>query len=188
MILLDEIEKAHPDVLNILLQILDDGKITDSHGRTVDFANTIIVMTTNAGSSVGSARAGFGSESESLAEAKTEKSLSEFLRPEFINRIDEIITFRALEEEDFTEIASIMLGELRDVLSERDIRFSFTEEAAKLIAKNSYSRKYGARHLRRYIRAEVEDKLAEQIISGYDKNYSVAVLSVRDSSLAFDLL
>ena len=188
VILLDEIEKAHPDVLNILLQILDDGKITDSHGRTVDFANTIIVMTTNAGSSVGSARAGFGSESESLAEAKTEKSLSEFLRPEFINRIDEIITFRALEEEDFTEIASIMLGELRDVLSERDIRFSFTEEAAKLIAKNSYSRKYGARHLRRYIRAEVEDKLAEQIISGYDKNYSVAVLSVRDSSLAFDLL
>ncbi len=188
VVLLDEIEKAHPVVLNILLQILDDGKITDSHGRVVDFSNTIIVMTTNAGSSVGSARAGFGGETVSLAEAKTEKSLSEFLRPEFINRIDEIITFRALEESDFTAIASIMLRELADALAERDVKFTFTKAAAALIAKNSYSRKYGARNLRRYIRTEVEDKLAEKIIADYEKKISMAALSVRDGSLAFDLL
>ena len=188
VVLLDEIEKAHPDVLNILLQILDDGKITDSHGRSVDFSNTIIVMTTNAGSSVGSARAGFGGETETLAEARTEKSLSEFLRPEFINRIDEIITFRSLEEEDFAAIASIMLGELRDALAEKDISFTFTRQAAALIAKNSYSRKYGARNLRRYIRTEVEDKLAAEIIKGYDKNITMAAVSVRDGALAFDLL
>ncbi len=189
VVLLDEIEKAHPDVLNILLQILDDGKITDSHGRVVDFSNTILVMTTNAGSSVGSARAGFGgAENASLAENKTEKSLSEFLRPEFINRIDEIITFRALEQTDFARIAAIMLGELRDALAERDMKFTWTEEAAALIAKNSYSRKYGARNLRRYIQTEVEDKLAAEIISKYDAPLSVAALTVRDGSLAFDLV
>ncbi len=189
VILLDEIEKAHPDVLNILLQILDDGKITDSHGRVVDFSNTILVMTTNAGSSVGSARAGFGgTEDASLAENKTEKSLSEFLRPEFINRIDEIITFRALEEEDFARIAAIMLGELRDALAERNMKFTWTDEAAALIAKNSYSRKYGARNLRRYIQTEVEDKLAAEIISSYDKALSIAALTVRDGALAFELV
>ena len=188
VVLLDEIEKAHPDVLNILLQSLDDGKITDSHGRVVDFSNTILVMTTNAGSSVGSARAGFGSEGASLAENKTEKSLSEFLRPEFINRIDEIITFRPLEIEDFTHIAAIMLGELRDALAERDIKFSWTDEAVALIAKNSYSRKYGARNLRRYIQTEVEDKLAGEIIARYDRQPSLAALSVNDDALTFDLL
>lgn len=189
VVLLDEIEKAHPDVLNILLQILDDGKITDSHGRVVDFSNTILVMTTNAGSSVGSARAGFGgADNASLAENKTEKSLSEFLRPEFINRIDEIVTFRALEEEDFAHIACIMLGELRDALAERNLKFTWTDEAAKLIAKNSYSRKYGARNLRRYIQTQVEDKLASEIISSYDKPLSAAALTVRDDSLAFELL
>ena len=188
VVLLDEIEKAHPDVLNILLQILDDGKITDSHGRVVDFSNTILVMTTNAGSSVGSARAGFGMEGASLAENKTEKSLSEFLRPEFINRIDEIITFRPLEEDDFARIAAIMLGELRDALAERDIKFSWTDEAAALIAKNSYSRKYGARNLRRYIQTEVEDKLASEIITNYDKQLSLAALGVSDGKLTFDLL
>ena len=189
VVLLDEIEKAHPDVLNILLQILDDGKITDSHGRVVDFSNTILVMTTNAGSSVGSARAGFGGgENASLAENKTEKSLSEFLRPEFINRIDEIITFRALEEDDFARIAAIMLGELRDALAERDMEFTWTDEAAALIAKKSYSRKYGARNLRRYIQTEVEDKLASEIIKSYDKSLSFAALTVRDGALAFDLV
>ncbi len=187
VVLFDEIEKAHPDVLNILLQILDDGKITDSHGRVVDFSNTILVMTTNAGSSVGSAKAGFGTEGTSLEEDKTEKSLLEFLRPEFINRIDEIVTFRALETEDFARIASIMLGELRDALAERDMKFAWTDEAAELIAKRSYSRKYGARNLRRYIQTEVEDKLAEQIIKSYDNRLTMAALSVREGELAFDL-
>ncbi len=189
VVLLDEIEKAHPDVLNILLQILDDGKITDSHGRVVDFSNTILVMTTNAGSSVGSARAGFGGlESATLAENKTEKSLSEFLRPEFINRIDEIITFRPLEKEDFARIAAIMLGELRDALAERDLKFAWTDSAAQLIAEKSYSRKYGARNLRRYIQTEVEDKLASEIISNYDKNLIAASLDARDGELVFDLI
>ena len=189
VVLLDEIEKAHPDVLNILLQILDDGKITDSHGRVVDFSNTILVMTTNAGSSVGSARAGFGgSESATLAENKTEKSLSEFLRPEFINRIDEIITFRPLEKEDFARIAAIMLGELRDALAERDLKFAWTDAAAELIAEKSYSRKYGARNLRRYIQTEVEDKLASEIISRYDNNLIAASLDARDGVLVFDLI
>ncbi len=187
VVLLDEIEKAHPDVLNILLQILDDGKITDSHGRVVDFSNTILVMTTNAGASVGSARAGFGAEGASLEENKTEKSLLEFLRPEFINRIDEIVTFRALEVEDFARIAHIMLSELRAALSERDMKFAWTDEAAKLIAERSYSRKYGARNLRRYIQTEVEDKLAEMIIKSYDNRLAMAALSVRDGELAFDL-
>ncbi len=187
VVLLDEIEKAHPDVLNILLQILDDGKITDSHGRVVDFSNTILVMTTNAGSSVGSAKAGFGTENRSLAEDKTEKSLSEFLRPEFINRIDEIVTFRPLEVEDFARIADIMLGELRDALSERDMKFAWSKEAAKLIAEKSYSRKYGARNLRRYIQTQVEDKLAGEIIKNYEKRLTMAALSVRDDALAFDL-
>ncbi len=188
VVLFDEIEKAHPDVLNILLQILDDGKITDSHSRVVDFSNTILVMTTNAGSSVGSSKAGFGIEGASLAEGKTEKSLSEFLRPEFINRIDEIITFRSLEVEDFTRIASIMLDELKAALSEKDMKFSYTDEAAELIAKSSYSRKYGARNLRRYIQTEVEDKLASEIIANYEKRLSLAALSVRNGTLAFDLV
>ncbi len=187
VVLLDEIEKAHPDVLNILLQILDDGKITDSHGRVVDFANTIIVMTTNAGSSVGSAKAGFGGEGSSLSEDKTEKSLSEFLRPEFINRVDEIITFRPLDESDFAKIAAIMLTELRDALCEKGIKFAWTDEAAAHIASKSYSRKYGARNLRRFIQTEVEDKLAGEIISRYDNLPTMAALSVRDGGLVFDL-
>ncbi len=186
VVLLDEIEKAHPDVLNILLQILDDGKITDSHGRVVDFSNTILVMTTNAGSSVGSSRAGFGSENSSLLEDKTEKSLSEFLRPEFINRIDEIITFRALEEKDFTEIAAIMLNQLKDTLAENGIAFKWTDAAARFIASKSYSRKYGARNMRRFIQTEVEDKLAEKIISNYQNKFTMTALSIRDGALAFD--
>ena len=188
VVLFDEIEKAHPDVLNVLLQILDDGKVTDSHGRVVDFSNTILVMTTNAGSSVGSARAGFGGEGESLAENKTEKSLSEFLRPEFLNRIDEIITFRALEKEDCARIAGIMLGELRDALAEKEIAFRWTDEAAALIAEKSYSRKYGARNLRRHIQNEVEDKLASEIISRYESGITGAALTVKDGALAIDVI
>ncbi|MBE6612852.1 MAG: ATP-dependent Clp protease ATP-binding subunit, partial [Ruminococcaceae bacterium] len=188
VVLFDEIEKAHSDVLNVLLQILDDGHITDSHGRVVDFSNTILVMTTNAGASVGSARAGFGGEGPTMQENRTEKSLSEFLRPEFLNRIDEIITFRALDVADCAKIAAIMLSELRDALSEKDIRLTWTEEAAALIAEKAYSRKYGARNLRRYIQTEVEDQLASEIIARYEGGITGAALSVRDGALAIDIL
>ncbi len=188
VVLFDEIEKAHPDVLNVLLQILDDGKVTDSHGRVVDFSNCVLVMTTNAGSSVGTAKAGFGGEGASLAENRTEKSLSEFLRPEFLNRVDEIITFRALEVADCTRIAAIMLGELRDALAEKEIKFLWTDEAAALIAEKSYSRKYGARNLRRHIQTEVEDKLASAIIANYEGGITAASLSVKDGALVIDVV
>ena len=129
VVLFDEIEKAHPDVMNILLQILDDGKVTDSHGKEVDFTNCIIVMTTNAGSGGNTSNtAGFGASDKTIAENRTEKALSEFLRPEFMNRVDEIITFRSLDRDDFVKIASIMINDLRKTLSERNISVSCSDE------------------------------------------------------------
>ncbi len=183
VVLFDEIEKAHPDVLNILLQILDDGRITDAHGKTVNFENTVIVMTTNAGSEGGSAVVGFSSDGSSSASDRTEKALSSFLRPEFINRVDEIITFRSLDREDFSKIASIMLGQLAEALSEKNIEFTFTKNAAAYIAEKSFSEKYGARNMRRYIQKNVEDKLAELIISDYSRNYTSAKLYVENGEL-----
>ena len=188
VILFDEIEKAHPDVLNILLQILDDGRITDSHGKVVSFENTVIVMTTNAGSDNSSNAAGFSSDREEAGRKKTEKALESFLRPEFINRVDEIITFRSLDEKDFAAIAGIMLGELAEVLRDKDINLSYTEEAAALIAEKSYSRKFGARNMRRYIQKNVEDKLAELIIADYERDITQARISVRDGELAIDCM
>ncbi len=173
IVLFDEIEKAHPDVLNILLQILDDGRITDARGKTVNFENTVIVMTTNAGSDRTAATAGFlFGEDETGADAKTQKALESFLRPEFINRVDEIITFRSLDESDFARIAAIMLDELKLALAEKNIKLSYTDAAIALIANKSYSRKFGARNMRRYIQKEVEDRLAEKIIADYRKFYS----------------
>ena len=163
VVLFDEIEKAHPDVLNILLQILDDGKVTDSHGKEVKFDNCVIVMTTNAGSSGGMNTAGFGMKSEQIAEAKTEKALAEFLRPEFINRVDEIITFRPLDKSDFEHIAAIMLGDTKKALSERGIDLMWTPAVEKYIAEKSFSEKYGARNMRRFISREIEDAAAEKI-------------------------
>ena len=142
-------------------------------------------MTTNAGATLTSSQAGFGSTSHEVAKDKTEKALSSFLRPEFINRIDEIITFRSLEEEDFVEIAKIMLNDMKVALGERSIRFTFTDEACKLIAKESYSKKFGARNMRRYIRSHVEDALAEKIISDYKSEISIASLSVNDENKLF---
>ena len=188
VILFDEIEKAHPDVLNILLQILDDGRITDSHGKVVSFENTVIVMTTNAGSDNSSNAAGFSSDREEAGRKKTEKALESFLRPEFINRVDEIITFRSLDEKDFAAIAGIMLGELAEVLRDKDINLSYTDEAAALIAEKSYSRKFGARNMRRYIQKNVEDKLAELIIADYERDITQARISVRDGELAIDCM
>ncbi len=183
VILFDEIEKAHPDVLNVMLQILDDGRITDSHGKVVSFENTVIVMTTNAGSDRSANTAGFSTDEKSDAARRTEKALSGFLRPEFINRVDEIITFRSLDENDFTKIARIMLDELVSVLREKEIALSYTDEAANFIAVNSFSHKFGARNMRRYIQTNVEDKLAELIIADYDRRIDHAKLCVRDNKL-----
>ena len=183
VILFDEIEKAHPDVLNILLQILDDGRITDAHGKTVNFENTVIVMTTNAGSDKNTSSAGFSSSSAEVAEAKTEKALATFLRPEFINRVDEIITFRSLDKNDFIKIAGIMIDELKQVLSEKDMKLTCSEEALALIAERSFSAKFGARNMRRYIQTSVEDKLAELIISDYKQQYTQAYIGVKDGEL-----
>ena len=162
VVLFDEIEKAHPDVLNILLQILDDGQITDSHGKRVDFTNTVIVMTTNAGSNFSSNTAGFSVGVGGMAEDRTARALSEFLRPEFINRVDEIVTFRSLTENDFVQIARIMTGDLASAMKERGITLTFTDAALGVIARESYALKYGARNMRRYIQKNVEDVLASR--------------------------
>ena len=183
VILFDEIEKAHPDVLNVMLQILDDGRITDSQGRVVNFENTVIVMTTNAGSNRSGAL-GFSTDGASGAESATQKALSEFLRPEFLNRVDEIITFNSLTAEDFTHIVKIMLGELASALAEKGITLKYTDSAAKLVAERSYSHKYGARNMRRYIQKNIEDKLAELIISDYRHTYTQALVNVKDGEIS----
>ena len=175
MVLFDEIEKAHPDVMNILLQILDDGIITDSHGRQVDFSNTVIVMTTNAGSTNFTAAAGFQTDTQMQNKDKTGKALAEFLRPEFLNRVDEIITFRQLEPKDFARIARIMLGDLTKVLEKKGISITFDDNAVDYIAEKSYSVKYGARNMRRFIQTELEDKIAGEII---DRKGNVRAISV----------
>ncbi len=188
VVLFDEIEKAHPDVLNVLLQILDDGRITDAQGRTVNFENTVLVMTTNAGSDRSSTLVGFGSEGESLADAKTEKALSTFLRPEFLNRVDEVITFRALDSKDFADIAAIMMGELQSALAERHITLKYSEEVLALIAERSYSHKFGARNMRRYIQRNIEDVLAEKLIADHQRSITHAGITVKDGELRIEAL
>jgi len=183
IVLFDEIEKAHPDVLNILLQILDDGRITDARGKTVSFENTVIVMTTNAGSDRTASLVGFSVEEGSAADGKTQKALEGFLRPEFINRVDEIITFRQLDESDFERIAEIMLGELATALQEKGIGLSWSAEVLPLIARNSYSRRFGARNMRRYMQKEIEDRLAEQIIASYETPCTLARIGVEGDAL-----
>ncbi len=188
IVLFDEIEKAHPDVLNVLLQILDDGRITDARGKTVNFENTVIVMTTNAGSDRTAATAGFAPDARTAAESKTEKALATFLRPEFINRVDEIITFRSLDESDFRAIAAIMLGELRTALEEKGMSLKVSDEAMALIAERSYSAKYGARNLRRFIQKEVEDRLAELIIADYRRSYTMVSVAAANGELSVNCL
>ena len=170
VVLFDELERAHPDVLNVLLQILDDGRITDAQGRTVSFENAIIVMTTNAGSNLNTNAAGFSGNFDERNADKTMKALSDFLRPEFINRVDSVITFRSLDEKDFVSIARIMLDDLMGVLRDREIDASYTDAAAEFVAEKSYSRKFGARNMRRFIETNIEDVLAENIISSYEKD------------------
>ena len=187
VVLFDEIEKAHPDVLNILLQILDDGRITDAHGKEVKFDNCIIVMTTNAGSSTGKNNAGFGSTTQEISEARTEKALSEFLRPEFINRVDEIITFRSLSQDDFVKIAAIMMGDLKKAVAEHGLDLSWTDAALKYIAEKSYSVKFGARNMRRFITKNVEDPAAEKLINGYANGYKLIEVDSDGETLTVDV-
>ena len=167
VILFDELEKAHPDVLNILLQILDDGRITDAQGRVVNFENTIIIMTSNAGSDRKDGSVGFGKSLSEQTQEKAVKALSEFLRPEFINRVDEVICFNKLTEENFRAIAGIMFAELRQALSEREIQFDWDESVIDALVKKSYSVTYGARNLRRTIQRELEDPIAQKIIESF---------------------
>ena len=168
VILFDEIEKAHPDVLNVLLQILDDGELTDAHGRKVNFENTVIVMTSNAGSDRAGGAVGFGRTADEQGKERVMKALQEFLRPEFINRVDEIIYFNRLTEENFTHIARIMLGELCDSLADKGFTFSWDESLEAYLVKKSYSVTYGARNLRRTIQKELEDPISVAIIDSYD--------------------
>ena len=188
VVLFDEIEKAHPDVMNVLLQILDDGRITDAHGKTVNFENTVLVMTTNAGSDKAGTLVGFGSADGTMEDARTEKALSTFLRPEFLNRVDEVITFRSLDSEDFKRIAAIMLGELQAALDERHISLRWTDAALALIAERSFSHKYGARNMRRYIQTHVEDVLAEKIIADYNRSITHVSVNVQGGELKIEAL
>lgn len=162
MVLFDEIEKAHPDVLNILLQILDDGHITDAQGRVVNFENTVIVMTSNAGSDSSAGPLGFGKTANELNKDKAMKALQQFLRPEFINRVDEVICFNQLSEENFRAIARIMLQELQEVLQEKNLTFTWDETVLDQLVKDSYSAAYGARNLRRHIQKSLEDPIGHQ--------------------------
>ena len=188
VILFDEIEKAHPDVLNILLQVLDDGKITDAQGRNINFENTVIIMTTNAGSETSSSISGFAESRNVLAKEKTEKALSSFLRPEFINRIDEIITFNHLTKDDFVKIAEIMLGKLRDHLSERGVKLVWDQACLIAIAEQSYSEKFGARNMRRYIERNIEDIIANIMIDSSDSRVYGIALSVNDNKITVNTI
>ena len=166
VILFDEIEKAHPDVMNILLQILDDGHITDAHGRKVNFANAVLIMTSNAGSDEkGAGSMGFDRSSNEQAKDKAMKALKAFLRPEFLNRLDDVICFEHLSEESMTKIAHILLKELKASMAEKGIGLTWSEAAAQQLAKMSYSETYGARNLRRCIETDVEDRIVDLIMA-----------------------
>ena len=183
VVLFDEIEKAHPDVMNILLQILDDGRITDAQGRTVNFENTIIIMTTNAGSNTNTATVGFGGTVSDMGREKAMKALSDFLRPEFLNRVDEIICFNSLTEENFAAIAVLMLEEVRDVLSGNGIKLTWDDSVPAYLVKKGYSTVYGARNLRRLIQKEVEDEVAARMIEARGNPIREVSLCADDSRI-----
>ena len=164
VVLFDEIEKAHPDVMNILLQILDDGRITDAQGRVVNFENTIIIMTTNAGSNNKTTSVGFGGTISDMSRERAMKALNEFLRPEFINRVDEVICFNQLTEENFRGIAGLMLAEVKEVLAEKSLDLSWDDKLLDYLVKKGYSVTYGARNLRRLIQKKIEDVIAAELI------------------------
>ncbi len=186
VILFDEIEKAHPDVMNILLQILDEGRITDAQGRLVNFENTIIVMTSNAGSDRKDGSVGFGKSVTEQSKEKALKALGEFLRPEFINRVDEIICFNKLTEANFRDIAVIMLGELREGLSNHGVALTWDDTVLDYLTEKSFSVQYGARNLRRTIEKEIENPVAERIIDSYREPIHAIALSAAEGQLRFE--
>ena len=188
VVLFDEIEKAHPDVLNVLLQILDDGQITDAHGRKVNFENTVIVMTSNAGSDRKEGTVGFNKTANELDKDRAMKALQQFLRPEFINRVDEIVCFNKLAEEDFRPIARLMLDELRESMKEKGLTFSYDDALVAYLVKKSYSAAYGARNLRRTIQKEVEDQLALTIINSYDHPVTQLAASAEEEKVVIQAL
>lgn len=188
VILFDEIEKAHPDVMNILLQILDDGRITDSHGKEVNFENTVIIMTTNAGSTNVTPTAGFNTDAKSSDTARTMRALERFLRPEFINRVDEIVVFNRLTPDNIKHICGIMLGDLKQVLADKDISLIWDDAAVSALCAAGYSEKYGARNLRREIQAEVEDAVAGKIIENYKVPISAVTLSAENGKITVNCI
>ena len=187
VVLFDEIEKAHPDVLNILLQILDDGRITDAQGRTVNFENTVIVMTTNAGSNRKGGAMGFGGTVSDMGRERALKALGEFLRPEFINRVDEIVYFNSLTEENFRSIAELMLEETRDAIAERGISMTWNTALIDYLVRKSYSVTYGARNLRRTIQKDVEDAIAQKIIDCCGENAGHISVSADDNGVVVEV-
>ena len=186
VVLFDEIEKAHPDVLNILLQVLDDGRITDAQGRTVNFENAIIVMTSNAGSEGRVGGLGFGKTDKDQTQEKTMAALKEFLRPEFINRVDEIITFNHLTEDNFLNIADIMLMELKESLQTRGLELSWDDALRQYLVKKAYSVTYGARNLRRTIQRSLEDPISEKIIDSFESPISQIYIQIRDEEIELE--
>ncbi len=187
VVLFDEIEKAHPDVLNALLQILDDGRLTDAQGRVVSFENTVIVMTSNAGSATGGTPAGFGRTVSQQSKERAMKALEDIMRPEFLNRIDEIIAFNQLTEADFRRISTIMLGELRDTLSDKGIRLTWDDSLLDWLTEKSFSIKFGARNLRRLIEKEIENPLATAIVTG-DRPLTGAYLRAADGKMVLETI
>ncbi len=187
VVLFDEIEKAHPDVLNVLLQVLDDGRITDAQGRVVNFENTIIVMTSNAGSEGRVGGLGFGRSENDMVKEKTMGALREFLRPEFLNRVDEIITFNHLTEAHFLGIAEIMLSELKDSLALRGLSLTWSDGLKKLLVKKAYSAVYGARNLRRTIQKELEDPISQAIIDSFESPISAIYADADGDSVKLDI-
>ena len=188
VVLFDEIEKAHPDVMNILLQILDEGKINDSQGRSVSFENTVIVMTSNAGSTDKDTGVGFNKTDAEVATDKAMKALRDFLRPEFLGRIDEIVVFKPLTEENYAGIAGLMLNEMNEPLAEKGITLRYDDEALKLIAHKAFNKKLGARDIRRVIRNEVEDKIAEILINKGNGSISALGITVKNGELAVEAI
>lgn len=186
VLLFDEIEKAHPDVLNILLQILDEGKVTDAHGRVVNFENTVIIMTSNAGSSKTESALGFGKTQEEVNKERVIKALREFLRPEFLARVDDIIVFKTLDKEAFKGIAELVLNEYVESLNEKGIKFTFDELSTSFIAEKSAGGRSGARDIRNYIRHNVEDKIALEIISHGEGVLAAVALTVKSNELVLE--
>ena len=188
VLLFDEIEKAHPDVMNILLQILDEGRITDAHGRSVSFENTVIVMTSNAGSDRKEGALGFAKSTGDLSREKVMKALSDFLRPEFLSRIDEIVVFRPLDEADYRAIAQLMLDEYVESLEEKGIGFRYTGEACALLVEKSLGGKSGARDLRNHIRREVEDRIASLLVERGEGAVSGVALTAAGGELQLEAI